>query len=151
MRRGFEEFWISGFLDLRVKKNYITTLLHYYITKMKIILTIFGLLSLTLGVIGIFVPILPTTPLLLLAAWCFFRSSKTLYEKLINSKHLGSYIKNFRENKIIPLKTKVYIITMLWASLIYCIFFVADGMLWLQILLAIILIGVTIHILSYKS
>lgn len=118
---------------------------------MKIILTILGLLSLTLGVIGIFVPILPTTPLLLLAAWCFFRSSKTLYEKLINSKHLGSYIKNFRENKIIPLKTKVYIITMLWASLIYCIFFVASGMLWLQILLSVILIGVTIHILSYKS
>ena len=118
---------------------------------MKFLLTIFGLLSLTLGIIGIFVPILPTTPLLLLAAWCFFRSSEKLYLKLINSKHLGPYIKNFRENKIIPLKTKIYIITLLWASLIYCIFFVADGMLWLQILLAIILIGVTIHILSYKS
>ena len=144
---GFVGTWFIASFGIRLH----TTSLHHNITKMKIILTIFGLLSLTLGVIGIFVPILPTTPLLLLAAWCFFRSSKTLYEKLINSKHLGSYIKNFRENKIIPLKTKVYIITLLWASLIYCIFFVASGMLWLQILLAIILIGVTMHILSYKS
>ena len=118
---------------------------------MKILLLILGFISLSLGVIGIFIPLLPTTPLLLLAAWCFFRSSEKLYFKLINSKYLGSYIKNFRENKIIPLKTKIYIITLLWASLIYCIFFVANGMLWLQILLAIILIGVTIHILSYKS
>lgn len=118
---------------------------------MKILLLLLGIISLSLGVIGIFLPILPTTPLLLLAAWCFFRSSEKLYDKLINSKHLGSYIKNFRENKIIPLKTKVYIIVMLWASLIYCIFFVTEGMLWLQIILGIILIGVTIHILSYKS
>lgn len=118
---------------------------------MKLLLIIFGSISLALAVIGIFLPILPTTPLLLLAAWCYFRSSEKLYNKLINSKHLGKYIKDFRENKIIPLKTKIYIISMLWASLIYCIFFVAKGMMWLQILLAIILIGVTIHILSYKS
>ena len=118
---------------------------------MKILLLILGIISLTLGIIGIFLPILPTTPLLLLAAWCFFRSSKKFYDKLINSKHLGSYIKNFRENKIIPLKTKVYIITLLWLSLLYCIFFVANEMFWLQIILAIILIGVTTHILSYKS
>lgn len=118
---------------------------------MKILLIILGSISLALGVIGIFLPILPTTPLLLLSAWCYFKSSEKLYSKLINSKHLGSYIKNFRENRIIPLKTKIYIISLLWLSLIYCIFFVANGMLWLQIILAIILIGVTIHILSYKS
>ena len=118
---------------------------------MKIILTILGLLSLTLGVIGIFVPLLPTTPFLLLAAACFFRSSKSLYEKLINSKHLGQYIRDYRENKRIPLRAKVFSLTLLWASLIYCIFFVANGTFWLQILLAIILIGVTIHIVSFKN
>lgn len=118
---------------------------------MKIILTIFGLLSLALGVIGIFVPLLPTTPFLLLAAACFFRSSKTLYERLINSKHLGQYIRDYRENKRIPLRAKVFSLTLLWASLIYCIFFVANGTFWLQILLAIILIGVTIHIVSFKN
>ena len=118
---------------------------------MKIILTILGLLSLTLGVIGIFVPLLPTTPFLLLAAGCFFRSSKTLYDKLINSKHLGRYIRDYRENKRIPLQAKVFSLILLWASLIYCIFFVANGTLWLQILLAIILVGVTIHIVSFKN
>lgn len=118
---------------------------------MKTLLLILGFVSLSLGVIGIFIPLLPTTPLLLLAAWCFFRSSEKLYHKLINSKYLGTYIKNFRENKVIPLKTKIFTITLLWTSLIYCIFFVANGMLWLQIILAIILIGVTMHIVSYKS
>ena len=118
---------------------------------MRILLIIIGSISLSLGVIGIFIPLLPTTPLLLLSAWCFFRSSEKLYYKLINSKHLGTYIKNFRENKVIPIKTKIYIITLLWISLIYCIFFVANGMLWLQIILGLILIGVTAHILSYKS
>ena len=121
------------------------------IYRMKILLITLGSLSLVLGVIGIFIPLLPTTPLLLLSAWCYFRSSEKLYLKLINSKHLGTYIKNFRENKVIPIKTKIYIITLLWISLIYCIFFVANGILWLQIILAIILIGVTLHILSYKS
>lgn len=119
--------------------------------RMKILLITLGSLSLVLGVIGIFIPLLPTTPLLLLSAWCYFRSSEKLYLKLINSKHLGAYIRNFRENKVIPIKTKIYIITLLWISLIYCIFFVANGILWLQIILAIILIGVTLHILSYKS
>ncbi len=118
---------------------------------MRILLIIIGSISLSLGVIGIFIPLLPTTPLLLLSAWCFFRSSEKLYYKLINSKYLGTYIKNFRENKVIPIKTKIYIITLLWISLIYCIFFVANGMLWLQIILGLILIGVTAHILSYKS
>lgn len=118
---------------------------------MKILLIALGSISLALGVIGIFLPILPTTPLLLLAAWCYFRSSEKLYNRLINSKHLGTYIKNFRENRCIPLKAKVCAITMLWLSILYCIFFVAEEMLWLQILLSIILICVTIHILSYKS
>ena len=118
---------------------------------MKILLTILGLLSLTLGVIGIFVPLLPTTPFLLLATACFFRSSKSFYYKLINSKHLGQYIRDYRENKRIPLRAKVFSLTLLWASLFYCIFFVADGTLWLQILLAIILIGVTTHIVSFKN
>ena len=118
---------------------------------MKILFTILGLLSLALGFIGIFVPLLPTTPFLLLAAACFFRSSKTFYYKLINSKHLGQYIRDYRENKRIPLRAKVFSLTLLWASLIYCIFFVADGTLWLQILLAIILIGVTTHIVSFKN
>ena len=118
---------------------------------MKILLTILGLLSLALGFIGIFVPLLPTTPFLLLAAACFFRSSKSFYYKLINSKHLGQYIRDYRENKRIPLRAKVFSLTLLWASLIYCIFFVANRTLWLQILLAIILIGVTIHIVSFKN
>ena len=136
-----------------VFKNNFSISLNYihYLCRMKILLLILGFVSLTLGVVGIFIPLLPTTPLLLLAAWCFFRSSTKIYNKLIESKHLGTYIRNFRENKIIPIRTKIFTISLLWLSLIYCIFFVVTEKLWLQVILAIILISVTIHILSYKS
>ncbi|NLO20223.1 MAG: DUF454 domain-containing protein, partial [Ignavibacteria bacterium] len=68
----------------------------------KFLLIIAGSFSLILGLIGIVIPILPTTPFLLLSAACFFKSSDKLYNKLISSKYLGSYIKNYREKKSVP-------------------------------------------------
>lgn len=118
---------------------------------MKIFLIVLGVISLALGILGIFLPLLPTTPLLLLSSWCFFRSSKKLYDKLIKSKYLGKYISDFQVNRIIPVKAKIYSLTLLWLSIPYCIFFVAEDKLWLQIILALILICVSAHILSFKS
>lgn len=69
---------------------------------MKWLLVILGLLSLGLGILGIFLPILPTTPLLLLSAWLFYRSNRNLYQWLLNHPGLGPYIRNFMVNKTIP-------------------------------------------------
>ncbi|MCL2326117.1 MAG: YbaN family protein [Proteobacteria bacterium] len=109
-----------------------------------------GSLSLALGIIGIFVPLLPTTPFLLLAAAAYSRGSTRLYQWLINHKYLGPYIRNFREYKAIPLKAKIASISLLWATIGFSIFF-AGMPLPVQILLGAIAIGVTWHILSFKT
>ena len=117
---------------------------------MKILFATIGTISLILGVLGIFLPILPTTPFLLLTAALYCKASPKLYEWLLNNKHLGTYIKNFREHRSIPLRTKIISITLLWLTLLYCAIF-ATNILWLKIIFIAIAIGVTIHILSYKT
>jgi uncharacterized membrane protein YbaN (DUF454 family) len=117
---------------------------------MKILLTILGLISLGLGILGAFLPVLPTTPLLLLSAALFLRSNERLYEWLMNHPRLGTYISNFTKHKAIPLRIKVISITFLWLTLMYCAIFVTE-ILVLRLLFIAIAAGVTIHILSYKT
>lgn len=104
----------------------------------------------TLGIIGIFVPVLPTTPFLLASVALFAKSSPKLYYKLLNNKYLGEYIRNFRVHKSIPLKTKIFAISVLWISIaISIIFFIK--ILWVKILVASIASVVTYYILSFKT
>ena len=117
---------------------------------MKIFYTVTGTISLALGIIGIFVPLMPTTPFLLLSAALYFRGSPRLYSWLIHQKQLGPYIKNFREYRAIPLRAKVISVSLIWITLSYCIFQIAPY-LWLKIVLLAIAIGITWHILSYKT
>jgi len=109
-----------------------------------------GLLSVGLGVLGIFLPILPTTPFLLLAAACFIRSSKGLYRWLINHKWFGPYIRNYREFKAVTLRAKIVTLILLWGTIGYSAFGVLHSWL-LRGLLLTIAVGVTIHILSLKT
>jgi uncharacterized membrane protein YbaN (DUF454 family) len=67
------------------------------------LLIVAGTLFTGLGIIGIFVPILPTTPFLLLAAACFMRSSERFYHWLINNRILGAYVRDYMEGKGIPI------------------------------------------------
>lgn len=108
------------------------------------------MLSVILGIIGIFVPLLPTTPFLLLAAACFFRSSDFLYNKLITNRFLGFYIQNYRENKAIPIKLKLFSISFLWITILYSICFVINN-IFVRFILAIIAILVSWHILSLRT
>ncbi len=117
---------------------------------MKILLTALGLLSLGLGVLGIFLPVLPTTPLLLLAAALFLRGNRNLYDWLLNHPELGPYIRNFMEHKAIPLRVKVISVSLVWITLINCAIFVAEH--WAFRLFFILLAtAITVHILSYKT
>ena len=93
---------------------------------------------------------LPTTPLLLLSAALFLKGNRRLYDWLMNHPKLGPYISNFLQHKAIPLRVKVVSITTLWLTLLYCAIFVAEH--WaLRVFFIILAIGVTIHILSYKT
>ena len=120
------------------------------ISLMKYILAFIGTVSLVLGVIGIFLPVLPTTPFLLLSAALYLRSSRRLYNWLLSHRHLGPYIKNFYEKRAIPLRVKIVSVSLLWITLLYCAFFVAS-VLWMRILFIAIATGVTVHILGYKT
>jgi uncharacterized membrane protein YbaN (DUF454 family) len=117
----------------------------------KVLLSTIGLISLGLGILGIFLPLLPTTPFLLLSAALFARSSDRLYNWLINHKVCGEYIRNFREYKAIPLRVKILSISTMWIVMLCTIFMVVNDKLWLQIMLFAIAAGVTVHILSYKT
>jgi len=116
----------------------------------KYVLIVLGSIALGLGIAGIFLPLLPTTPFLLLAASCYFKSSPKLYDWLMARKHLGGYIRNFRENKAIPLRAKIVSIFLVWITLLYCALFVVSYIA-LRILFILLASGVTIHILSYKT
>lgn len=118
---------------------------------MKLLLSGLGLISLSLGVIGIFLPLLPTTPFLLLSAFLFAKSSDKLYNWLLNHKILGRIITNFRDNKSIPLKTKILSITVLWSTMSISIFYFVNELVWLQLLLILIALGVSYYILSLKT
>jgi uncharacterized membrane protein YbaN (DUF454 family) len=109
-----------------------------------------GTFFLVIGIIGIFIPILPTTPFLLLAAACYARGSKKFYNWLMNNKWLGEYIKNYREGMGIPLKIKILSITLLWITIAFSTFIFVSNLL-IQIILIIIAVGVTIHVLTIKT
>ena len=114
------------------------------------VLIIAGSFFLGLGIIGIFLPLLPTTPFILLAVSCYARSSKRLHDWLLNNRWIGSYAKNYREGKGIPYKAKVVSISILWVVIGYSVFFVVHILL-IKILLIFIAAGVTLHILSIKT
>ena len=117
---------------------------------MRYLLMVLGSVALALGVAGIFLPLLPTTPFLLLAAALYFRSSPQLYEWLLSHKHLGPYIRNFRENKAIPLRVKIVSVSLVWVTLLYCAFFVVYC-LWMRMLFVGLAVGISAHILHYKT
>jgi uncharacterized protein len=110
-----------------------------------------GTVSLVLGVIGIVLPILPTTPFLLLSAACYFKSSDRMYNWLIGHKWFGKYIKNYRDGKGIPLKTKIFAIAALWAAVLYSTFLVVSHILIAQIAMIIVAIGVSIHLVRLPT
>lgn len=118
---------------------------------MKTVLILLGSIALVLGVIGIVVPLLPTTPFLLLAAALYVRSSQRLYMWLVSNRYLGEYIRNFRENRAIPLRAKIVSLTLMWGTMLYCIFFLLLDWWWAQAALVAVAVGVTIHILSFST
>jgi len=109
-----------------------------------------GVLLVAIGVIGIFLPMLPTTIFLILASACFIKSSPRANEWLRNHKVLGMYIKNYQDKSGLTIKSKIFNITFLWSMIsVSAIFF--TELLSIRFLLFAIAIGVTIHLLIIKT
>ena len=118
---------------------------------MRIFLIIVGSVSLVLGILGMFLPLLPTTPFLLLSAAVWVKASPALYQWLLNHKVFGEYIRNFREHRAIPLRVKIISVSLVWLTIGYCIFAVVDEWWWTQVLMTLLAIGISWHILSFKT
>jgi hypothetical protein len=114
------------------------------------LLIVVGTLAVILGVLGVFLPILPTTPFLLLAAACYARSSDRFLNWLLSNPYFGAYIRNYREGRGIPRSTKILTLAALWLTLGMSAAF-ATSSLWLRLLLALIGAGVTVHLLRLKT
>jgi uncharacterized membrane protein YbaN (DUF454 family) len=119
-------------------------------TVVRAVLLVIGTCSLALGIAGIVLPLLPTTPFLLVAAACYARSSRRFYDWLVSNRFFGNYIRNYLEHRGIPRKVKALSILLLWGTIGLSAAFAVD-VLWARILLAIIAVGVTAHILSIPT
>ena len=117
---------------------------------MKYVFLILGSVSLACGIVGIFVPLLPTTPFLLLSAALFFRSSPRAYHWLLHHRYLGGYIRSFREERAIPLRAKVMALSLLWITSLHGFFFLLAHWIWKGGML-LVSIGVTFYLLSFKT
>ncbi len=119
--------------------------------KRALLITI-GSLSTLLAIIGIFIPILPTTPFLLLAAASYAKSSQRLYQLMIRNRLFGEYIRKYREGEGVPLAIKIITLLFLWISLgttIIC-FYMADSKKF-GLLLIFVGVCVTIHVLHIRT
>lgn len=109
-----------------------------------------GMLFVGLGVLGMFLPILPTTPFLLLAAWCFARSSRKLYDRLLSNRVSGPYLRNYRDGTGISRRRKVLTLTLLWLMIGSTALFAVSS--WgVRTALIIVAAGVTVHLLKMKT
>ena len=98
-----------------------------------------------LGIVGVFVPILPTTPFLLLAAACYMRSSERFYRWLLSNRVFGAYVRNYIEGRGMPVRIKVFTILLLWLAIGLSATFAVQS-LAIRIILISIAVGVTVHI-----
>jgi len=114
------------------------------------LLIVAGTLSTGLGIIGIFIPILPTTPFLLLAAACYMRSSERFYQWLINNRVFGAYIRSYIEGRGMPVRMKIFTILLLWLAIGLSIAFGIQNIV-VRIVLICVAIGVTTHICLIKK
>lgn len=114
---------------------------------MKFAFNLIGCIAVALGVLGLFLPLLPTTPFLLLASACFARGSTRLHQWLLNNKPLGTYLRDWEAGRGIPLRAKILALAMMWISL--GIGIVRVPHLSLRLLLAAVGIGVSVYLVWY--
>ncbi len=109
-----------------------------------------GTVCVALGVLGMFLPLLPTTVFLLMAAYCYSRSSERFHTWLLNNRLCGAYIRNYKSGNGISLRQKITTIAMLWASIGFSVWIIG-GRLWISLLMFGIAFGVTLHLVLLKT
>ena len=116
----------------------------------KILLITCGTICVALGVLGLFVPLLPTTPFLLLAAACYARGSENLYHWLLSNRWFREYISNYRAGKGVSLRRTAIAIALLWLTIGYSAIF-AVSLWWVRLMLLAVAVGVTVHLVCIST
>lgn len=116
----------------------------------KAILIFTGTVCVGLGILGMFLPLMPTTVFLLLAAYCYSKSSDRFHDWLMNNRLCGPYIRNYRSGQGITVRQKVTTLAMLWISIGVSIWLL-NARFWPTLILAVVAISVTVHILWIKT
>lgn len=116
---------------------------------LRLLLLVSGWIFVGLATVGVALPLVPTTPFLLLAALCFYKSSPRFYSWLFADRIFGPYLLDYKEKKGIPVRVKVWTLLFMWTSLLVSFFLVS--ILWVRILLVMIGIAVTVHILMIRT
>ena len=116
----------------------------------RLLWNIAGTFFLSLGAVGIVMPLLPTTPFLLLAAACYLRGSARMYDWMSTNRYFGSYLRNYIEGKGIPPRVRIATIVLLWMVIGFSAAFMTDSII-VRIALLLVAFGVSIHILTLKG
>ncbi len=116
----------------------------------KAVLIFAGTVCVALGVLGMFLPLLPTTVFLLMAAYCYSRSSERFHTWLLNNRWCGAYIRNYKSGKGISLRQKLTTIATLWISIGFSVWIIGGGF-WITLLMFGIAAGVTLHLVLLKT
>lgn len=107
-----------------------------------------GIISVVLGTIGIFLPVLPTVPFLLLALFCFSKSSEKAYQYIMNNKYFGKTIRDYKEGKGLTMAVKIRAIIYVTLGITFSIY--KTQSLHLRIFLFVVWLGVSIHLITLK-
>lgn len=103
-----------------------------------------GSICLVLGVLGIFLPVLPTTPFLLLTAACYLRSSEKFYNWLVSHPKLSRYILAYLDGRGLPRRAKYYTLSVLWLTISFSVYIVP--LLAVKVMLVLIAGSVSVYI-----
>ena len=117
---------------------------------LRLILLACGFLFTFLAILGAILPLVPTTPFLIVAAACFYRSSEKFYRLIMYNRYFGNYLRDYKSGKGIPLKVKIMTLIFLWVSTLLSVF-VFIPYLWLEILVIAINTAITVHILFLNT
>lgn len=109
-----------------------------------------GTFFLSIGAVGIVVPLLPTTPFVLLAGACYLRGSTRMYNWLLSNRYFGAYMRNYMEGKGVPLNIRIATVALLWIVIGFSAFFVVDSMI-IRAVLLLVALGVSIHVLMIRG
>jgi uncharacterized membrane protein YbaN (DUF454 family) len=111
-----------------------------------------GSISVSVGLIGIIVPGLPTTVFMLIAAACFYRSSQRFYDWIISHKLFGHHVKNYREGKGMPKRAKVMAFLFMWGFVLFAVAVgIPDHLLWAKIITSLSAVTGTGYIASLPT